>query len=121
MNRRNFIKYISTTALLTLFVPIDLSFGQSISGYKDKFISRFIELILPIKNNNVLNRKLFTSKLQENLRNNSNANKIIDYGIKWFDHNAFLLYQKSQFLQLTKTEQFEIINFTVNNSASRTT
>lgn len=118
MNRRIFIKYLSSTALLSLFIPIDLSFGQSISTYKDRMISRFIEIILPINNNNVLNREMFVSKLQENLRNNSNAEKIIDYGIKWFDYNAFLLYQKSQFLQLTKTEQLDIINFTVNNTVS---
>jgi len=117
MNRRNFIKYLSSTALLSLIVPVDLSFGQSISTYKDRMISRFIEIILPI-DNNIINKVVFTSKLRENLRNNSNAKKIIDYGIKWFDHNAFLLYQKSQFLQLTKTEQLDIVNFTVNNSVS---
>ncbi len=118
LSRRNFIKYLSSSALISLFIPIDLSFGQSISTYKDKVIFRFIEIILPINNNNVLNREMFVSKLQENLRNNSNAKKIIDYGIKWFDHNAFLLYQKSQFLQLTKTEQLDIVSFTVNNNVS---
>ena len=117
MNRRNFIKYLSSTALLSLIVPVDLSFGQSISTYKDRMISRFIEIILPI-DNNIINKEISTSKLQENLRNNANAEKIIDYGIKWFDHNAFLLYQKSQFLQLTKTEQLDIVSFTVNNNVS---
>ncbi len=118
MNRRNFLKYISSSALISLFIPIDLSFGKNIVGYKDKFIIRFIELILPINNNKILNTELFRAKLQESLRNNTNAEKIIDYGIKWFDYNAFLLYQKSQFLQLSKTEQLDIVNFTVNNSVS---
>jgi len=75
MNRRNFIKYLSSTALLSLFIPIDLSFAQSISTYKDRMISRFIEIILPIDNKNILNTELFKSKLQENLRNKSNAEK----------------------------------------------
>ena len=118
MNRRNFLKYISSSVLITYFIPIDISFGQTINSYKDKIITRFIEIILPINSSAILNRQPFTTKLQENLRNNSNAQKVIDYGIKWFDHNTFLLYQKSQFLDLTNTEQFEIINFTVNNSVS---
>ncbi len=118
MNRRNFIKYLSSTALLSLIVPIDLSFGQTASGYKDKVISKFIELILPVNNSAILNIESFKSKLNENLRNNANAEKVIDYGIKFFDHNANLLYQKRQFLQLTKTEQLEIINFTINNTVS---
>ncbi len=116
MNRRNFIKYVSSTTLLSLIIPIDLSFGQS--SYKDRVISKFIDLILPLNNSAILNIETFRSKLNQNLRNNANAEKIIDYGIKFFDHNANLLYQKPQFLQLSKTEQLEIINFTINNTVS---
>lgn len=118
MNRRDFIKHLSSTALLSLIIPVDLSFSQTSTSYEDKFIAKMIDIILPVNNIGILNPDMFRAKLQKNLRNNSNAQKVIDYGVKWFDHNANLLYQKRQFLQLTSTEQLEIINFTINNTVS---
>jgi len=118
INRRNFIKYLSSAAIINYIFPVPFSISQSNNDYRDSVISLLINLILPVKSIDIIKRTGILSDLNSKISDNPKMRDIVDYGIKWLNFNSNLLYQKEKFVELDADQQLEILNYTFNSFQS---
>jgi len=118
INRRNFIKFLSSAAIINFILPVPFSYSQSNNDYRDSVISVLINLILPVKSIDIIKQTKILSGLNNKISENPKMNEIVEYGIRWLGFNSKLLYQKEKFVELKQEEQIEILNYTFNSTQS---
>lgn len=118
INRRDFIKYLSSAALINFLIPIPFSISQSNDDYRNSVISILIKFILPVKSIDIIKQTQILSELNKRITENAKLKEVINYGIQWLDFNSNLLYQKEKFAELQEQEQLEILNYTFNSTQS---
>lgn len=118
INRRNFIKYLSSAAVINFIFPVPFSFSQSKNDYRNSVIELLINLILPVKSMGIIKQTNIVSDFIKQVSASSKINQVVNYGIQWLDFNSSLLYQKGKFVELRQEEQIEILNYTFNSAQS---
>lgn len=118
IKRREFIKYLSSAAIIEILLPLPFSFSQSLDDYRNSVIKLVINLILPVKTVDIIKQTTILTDINNGISENSRFAQIVEFGIKWLDFNSGLLYQKNKFTELQENQQLEILNYTFNSSQS---
>ena len=118
IKRREFIKFLSSAALIELLFPVPFSFSQSVDEYRNSALKLLINLILPVKSVDIFKQTTILKDINDGIDENSKFAQIAEFGVKWLDFNSNLLYQKEKFTELQENQQLEILNYTFNSSQS---